>query len=137
MKMRQIHAMDRDILLQRKAFADLGHQERTEVSDTTRSQTKTKQKRVHVEDEGPGGTITAEAIEVSTEDSAMQAQQPSAEVRYEPTPDDIDPVTVQEERRCRIAQAQEEELRWSNLKPVLRGETTAMTYKESREAWKW
>ncbi|OWZ07432.1 reverse transcriptase [Phytophthora megakarya] len=35
---------------------------------------------------------------------------------------------LQEERRRRIAQAQDDELRWSNLKAVLRGETTAMTY---------
>ncbi|OWZ08624.1 LOW QUALITY PROTEIN: hypothetical protein PHMEG_00018803 [Phytophthora megakarya] len=66
-----------------------------------------------------------------------RAQRPSAEVRHEPTADDIDPVTVQEERRRRIAKAQDEELRWSNLKAVLRGETTAMTYKEAQEAWKW
>ncbi|OWY93741.1 hypothetical protein PHMEG_00036751, partial [Phytophthora megakarya] len=64
-------------------------------------------------------------------------QRPSAEVRHEPTADDIDPVTVQKERRRRIAEAQDEKLRWSNLKAVLRGETTAMTYKEAREAWKW
>ncbi|OWZ17603.1 reverse transcriptase [Phytophthora megakarya] len=37
----------------------------------------------------------------------------------------------------RIAQAQDEELRWSNLKAILGDETTAMTYKEAREAWKW
>ncbi|OWZ07625.1 reverse transcriptase [Phytophthora megakarya] len=67
----------------------------------------------------------------------MQVQRPSAEVRYEPTADDIDLVAVQEERRRRIAQAQDEELRWSNLKAVLRGETTVMTYKEDREACKW
>ncbi|OWZ13551.1 reverse transcriptase [Phytophthora megakarya] len=67
----------------------------------------------------------------------MQAQRPSAEVRYEPTADDIDPVAVQKERRSRIVQAQDEELRWSNLKAILRGETTAMIYKEARETWKW
>ncbi|OWZ08070.1 reverse transcriptase, partial [Phytophthora megakarya] len=60
-----------------------------------------------------------------------------AEVRHELTADGIDPITVQEERRRRIAKAQDEELRWSNLKAVVRGETTAMTYKEAREAWKW
>ncbi|OWZ05562.1 LOW QUALITY PROTEIN: reverse transcriptase [Phytophthora megakarya] len=37
----------------------------------------------------------------------------------------------------RIAQAQDVELGWSNLKSILKGETTAMTYKEAREAWKW
>ncbi|OWZ10328.1 reverse transcriptase [Phytophthora megakarya] len=54
------------------------------------------------------------------------AQRQKAEVRYKSTADDIDTVTVQEERRRRIAQAQDEELRWSNLKTVLIGETTVM-----------
>ncbi|OWY92292.1 hypothetical protein PHMEG_00038767, partial [Phytophthora megakarya] len=52
-KIRYIHAMDSEILLQRKTFADFAHQERAEVSATTRSQTKTKKKRVHFEDEVP------------------------------------------------------------------------------------
>ncbi|OWY92107.1 hypothetical protein PHMEG_00039027 [Phytophthora megakarya] len=83
-----------------------GKTQRVKVSATTRNQAKTKKKRVHFEDE----------------------------VRHEPTADDIDPVTVQEERRRRIVKAQDEELRGSNLNAVLRGETT---YKEAREAWKW
>ncbi|OWZ17155.1 LOW QUALITY PROTEIN: hypothetical protein PHMEG_0008948 [Phytophthora megakarya] len=119
----RIHAIDSDILLQRKPFADFAHQENTEVSATTRSQAKTtKKKRVHFEDEA------------TNEDSETQVQRPSAE---DPTADDIDPVVVQEERRRRIAQAEDEELRWSSLKAIRRGETTAMTYNEAREAWKW
>ncbi|OWZ24539.1 hypothetical protein PHMEG_000430 [Phytophthora megakarya] len=136
-KTRRIHAMDSDILLQRNTFVDFVHQESTEVSATARSQTKTKNKRVHFEDEVPKGTTNTEATEAATEDSAMQEQRPSAEVRYEPTADDTDPVTVQEERRRRITQTQDEELRWSKPKDILRGETTAMIYKEAREAWKW
>ncbi|OWZ08040.1 LOW QUALITY PROTEIN: hypothetical protein PHMEG_00019478 [Phytophthora megakarya] len=103
-------------------------------------ETKTKKKRVHFEDGGPEGTTNTaatETTETATGDSAMQAQRPNAEVRYGPTDDDIDPVTVQEEQRRRIAQAQNEELMWSNLMAILRGETTTMTYKETREAWKW
>ncbi|OWZ02915.1 hypothetical protein PHMEG_00025444 [Phytophthora megakarya] len=65
---RHIHAIARDILLQRKTFADFAHQERAEVSATTRSQTKTKKKRVHFEDEVPEGATTPEATEASTED---------------------------------------------------------------------
>ncbi|OWZ11843.1 hypothetical protein PHMEG_00015079 [Phytophthora megakarya] len=135
-KTRYIHAMDSDIVLQRKTYADFAHEEHAEVSATTRSQTKTKKKRVHFEDEVPEGTTNTEATEAVNENSETQEQRPSAEVRHELTADDIDPVTVQEERRRRIAKAQDEELRWSNLKAVLRGETTAMTYKETREAWK-
>ncbi|OWZ11274.1 hypothetical protein PHMEG_00015731, partial [Phytophthora megakarya] len=110
-KARYIHAMDSDILLQRNTYADVAHQERAEVSATTRSQTKTKKKRVHFEDEVPEGTTNAEATEAVNEDSETQVQRPSAEVRHEPTADDIDPVTLQEERRRRIAKAQDEELR--------------------------
>ncbi|OWY96948.1 hypothetical protein PHMEG_00032650 [Phytophthora megakarya] len=127
-KTRHIHDMDSDILLQRKTFADFAHQERAEISATTRSQTKTKKKRVHFEDEVPEETTNAEATEAVNEDSETQVQRPT---------DDIDPVTLQEERRRRIAKTQDEELRLSNLKAILRGETTAMTYKEAREAWKW
>ncbi|OWZ07729.1 hypothetical protein PHMEG_00019844 [Phytophthora megakarya] len=132
-----IHAMDSDILLQRKISVDFGHQERAEVSAITRSQTKTKKKRVHFEDEVPERTTNTEATEAVNENSETQGQRPSAEFRYERTADEIDPVTVQEEQSRRIAKAQDEELRWSNLKAVLRGETTAMTYNEAREAWKW
>ncbi|OWZ09422.1 hypothetical protein PHMEG_00017877, partial [Phytophthora megakarya] len=133
-KTRYIHAMDSDILLQRKTFADFAHRERAKVSATTRSQSKTKKKRVHFEDEVPGGTTNTEVTEAANEDSETQGQRPSAEVRHELTADDIDPVTVQEERRRRVAKAQDEELRWLNLKAVLRGETTATTYKEAQEA---
>ncbi|OWZ08298.1 hypothetical protein PHMEG_00019182 [Phytophthora megakarya] len=73
-KTRRIHAMDSDILLQRKTFADFAHQERAEVSATTRSQTKTKQKRVHFEDEVPEGTTNAEATEAVNENSETQEQ---------------------------------------------------------------
>ncbi|OWY90426.1 hypothetical protein PHMEG_00041450 [Phytophthora megakarya] len=128
--------MDSDILLQRKTSVDCAHRERAEVSATTRSQSKTKKKRVHFEDEVPEGTTNTEATEAVNENSETQVQRP-AEGRHELTADDIDPVTVQEERRRRIAKAQDEERRWSNLKAVLREETTVMTYKEAWEAWKW
>ncbi|OWY93643.1 hypothetical protein PHMEG_00036886 [Phytophthora megakarya] len=57
------------------------------------------------------------------------------ELQWAPNAEDIDPITVQEERRRRIAVAQDEEQRWSVMKAVLRGDTRKMTYKE--EAWKW
>ncbi|OWY97033.1 hypothetical protein PHMEG_00032529, partial [Phytophthora megakarya] len=71
-KTRHIHAIDSYILLQRKTFADFVHQEHAEVSATTQSQTKTKKKRVHFDDEVPEGTTTAEATEAATENSEMQ-----------------------------------------------------------------
>ncbi|OWY94796.1 reverse transcriptase, partial [Phytophthora megakarya] len=36
----------------------------------------------------------------------------------------------------RIATAQDEELRWANLKTVLRGEESTLTYRAERDAWK-
>ncbi|OWZ00485.1 LOW QUALITY PROTEIN: hypothetical protein PHMEG_00028313 [Phytophthora megakarya] len=121
--------MDDDILLQRKPYADFAHQERAEVSATTRSQTKPSRKecisRTKFLKERPKLRQQGQSTKQT------QVQRPSAEVRHEPTADAIDPVTVQEERRPRIAKAQDEELRWSNLKAVLRGETTAMTYKQA------
>ncbi|OWZ01750.1 hypothetical protein PHMEG_00026804 [Phytophthora megakarya] len=107
---RYIRAMNSDILLQCKTFADFAHQERAEVSATTRSQTKTKKKRVHIEDEVPEGTANAKATRAVNENVETQVQRSSAEVRHELTANDIDPVTVQEERRHRIAKAQDEEL---------------------------
>ncbi|OWZ08744.1 LOW QUALITY PROTEIN: reverse transcriptase [Phytophthora megakarya] len=133
-KTRYIHAIDSDILLQRKTYAAFAHQERAEVSATTRSQTETTKKRVHFEDEVPEVTINTETTEAVNE---TRKRKYNDLVLHEPTGDGIEPVTVQEERRRRIVKVQDEELRWSNLKAVLRGETTAMTYKEAREAWKW
>ncbi|OWZ00521.1 LOW QUALITY PROTEIN: hypothetical protein PHMEG_00028268 [Phytophthora megakarya] len=111
-KTRYIHDMNSDILLQRNTFADFAHQERAELGVRSRPRRNIQR------------------------DSETQGQRPSTEVRHELTADDIEPVTVQEERRRRIAKAQDEGLRWSNLKTVLRGETTAMSYKEARETWK-
>ncbi|GMF49549.1 unnamed protein product [Phytophthora lilii] len=53
-----------------------------------------------------------------------------------PKADDIDPVAIQAERRSRIAKAQDEELRWSNLKLFLRGEVEKLGYKAARDALK-
>ncbi|OWZ04194.1 hypothetical protein PHMEG_00023943 [Phytophthora megakarya] len=48
----------------------------------------------------------------------------------------VDPLTVQEERRRRIATAEDEELRWANLKTVLRGDESSLTYRAARDVWK-
>ncbi|KAG2780252.1 hypothetical protein PC129_g13512 [Phytophthora cactorum] len=50
---------------------------------------------------------------------------------------DVDPVAVQAERRRRIAVAQSEEARWTNIKAVLTGDTEKLSYREARDAWKW
>ncbi|KAE9275660.1 hypothetical protein PF001_g26481 [Phytophthora fragariae] len=61
---------------------------------------------------------------------------PDATSIHEPSADDIDPLVVQGERRGRISKAQDEELRWSNLKAVLKGEEAQVGYRAAREAWK-
>ncbi|OWY99203.1 LOW QUALITY PROTEIN: hypothetical protein PHMEG_00029842 [Phytophthora megakarya] len=107
----------------------------------TRSQT-TSRKRVHFEDEQPVENANATPeLETTTEatrkEPTTEATRLSAELQWVPNAEDIDPITVQEERRRRIAVAQDEEQRWSVMKAVLRGDTRKMTYKEAREAWKW
>ncbi|KAE8983447.1 hypothetical protein PR001_g23442 [Phytophthora rubi] len=61
---------------------------------------------------------------------------PDATSIHEPSAEDIDPLAVQGERRGRISKAQDEELRWSNLKAVLKGEEAQLGYRSAREAWK-
>ncbi|OWZ09488.1 hypothetical protein PHMEG_00017803 [Phytophthora megakarya] len=53
-----------------------------------------------------------------------------------PNAGDVDPLKIQKERRRRIAVAQDEELRWANLKAVLRGDESVLTYRAVRDAWK-
>ncbi|GMF24480.1 unnamed protein product [Phytophthora fragariaefolia] len=53
-----------------------------------------------------------------------------------PSAEDVDPLEVQEERRRKVGRVQDEELRWANLKSVLKGESSSLGYKAAREAWK-
>lgn len=52
-----------------------------------------------------------------------------------PDAEDVEPVEVQRERWKRIAKAQDEELKWSNLKVVLKGHAEKLSYKDARDAW--
>ncbi|GMF32453.1 unnamed protein product [Phytophthora fragariaefolia] len=52
-----------------------------------------------------------------------------------PSAEDVGSLEVQEEQR-RVGMAQDEELRWTNLKLVLKGESSSLGYKTAREAWK-
>ncbi|GMF57143.1 unnamed protein product [Phytophthora fragariaefolia] len=53
-----------------------------------------------------------------------------------PNAEDVDPLEVQEERRHSVSRAQDEELRWVNLKLMLQGECSSLGYKVVREARK-
>ncbi|KAE9010992.1 hypothetical protein PR003_g17977 [Phytophthora rubi] len=73
--------------------------------------------------------------------NAQEETSPLTEVLTATTPappdaEDVDPLSVQEERRRRVAAAQNEELRWSNLRVVIQGEDASLGYKAARDAWK-
>ncbi|GMF24297.1 unnamed protein product [Phytophthora fragariaefolia] len=53
-----------------------------------------------------------------------------------PNAEDVDPLEVQEEQRRRVGRAQDEELRWVNLKLVLKGESSRLGYIAAHAAWK-
>ncbi|OWY97046.1 hypothetical protein PHMEG_00032517, partial [Phytophthora megakarya] len=115
--------------------------EHATIAAVTRSQT-TSRKRVHFEDEQPVEKINATPeLETTTgttrKEPTAETARLSAELQWVPNAEDIDPITIQEERRRRIAVAQDEEQRWSMMKTVLRGDTRNLMYKEAREAWKW
>ncbi|OWZ10633.1 reverse transcriptase [Phytophthora megakarya] len=77
---------------------------------------------------------------MSTEDTgnatvkpAKTGANPLSEV---PDASDVDPAAIQSERRRRIAIAQDEYLKWINLKMVLRGNSDKLKYRAARAAWK-
>ncbi|OWY98159.1 hypothetical protein PHMEG_00031143 [Phytophthora megakarya] len=107
---------------------------------------KSKPKRVRFADEtsvtgGEDVTQREEANGMPTEDSVRletefsRVTAPNGNTPALPDAEDVDPLTVQRERRRRIATAQDEELRWANLKIVLRGDESILTYRAARDAW--
>ncbi|KAE9326546.1 hypothetical protein PF001_g2364 [Phytophthora fragariae] len=121
---------------------DSGH-----VAVTTRHQAKMKTKRVRFANEASvmgqnDAARLAESNAVPTEVQNVQEETPpptdalTAATPDPPGSEDVDPLSVQEERRTRVAAAQDEELRWSNLRAVLRGENASLGYKTVRDAWK-
>ncbi|POM58430.1 Hypothetical protein PHPALM_36920 [Phytophthora palmivora] len=53
-----------------------------------------------------------------------------------PIADNIDPAVVQAERRRRIDKAQDEELRWADLKAYMRGDLSQLSFRRVRNAGK-
>ncbi|OWZ02262.1 hypothetical protein PHMEG_00026207, partial [Phytophthora megakarya] len=73
----------------------------------TRSQARKKSKRVHFEDDLEDSAVEAETeAEALTDNSQAEAQLTDTEAQHTPNADDIDPVTVQEERGHRIDEVQ-------------------------------
>ncbi|POM71221.1 Hypothetical protein PHPALM_12234, partial [Phytophthora palmivora] len=132
--------------LHRRTFLDFV-QDDTEtgrLTVTTRQQVKVNEKRVRFANE----TAVVDRREPDSQDKAndvpikarnhIREEQLTTEdsTSTVPSANDIDPLTVQRERRRRIAIAQDEELRWSNLKTVLRGEDSKLGYRAARDSWK-
>ncbi|KAE8956077.1 hypothetical protein PR001_g31862, partial [Phytophthora rubi] len=115
-----------------KTYADFIHDEPCRIMAMTRSQAKTTKKQVRFAKEPQKQDATDITTSAETEMLPEQIRAPPAA----PGADDIDPVEVQSERRRRIATAQGEELRWSDLKAVLQGEVEKLGYKAARNAWK-
>ncbi|KAE8902854.1 hypothetical protein PF003_g13543 [Phytophthora fragariae] len=135
-----VQTLDAEVMSERKTFVDFVRPEQGEVSVVTRRQSKAREKRVRFADEVSTEPPTdanppTEPTEAPTRSSRRKSRRRPTQL---PTPssNDIDPVAVQEERRRRIRQGQDEELRWSNLKAVLGGEESTLGYRAARDAWK-
>ncbi|OWZ03169.1 hypothetical protein PHMEG_00025142 [Phytophthora megakarya] len=103
---------------------------------TTESQKSIFPQRVKFADETSvtgqeDATQREEANGVLTEDSG------NCDTPVPPNAENVDPLAVPEERRRRIATVQDEEVRWANLKnlkTVLRGDESTLTYRAARDA---
>ncbi|KAE8879556.1 hypothetical protein PF005_g20382 [Phytophthora fragariae] len=125
----------------RKTFFDFV---RTEDRDsghttiTTRHQAKTKRVRFANEVSVMGQDDAARLAESNVvpneaqnvlEETLSPTEALTAATPAPPDAEDVGPLSVQDERRRRVAAAQDEELRWSNLRAVLRGEDASLDYK--------
>ncbi|OWZ12529.1 hypothetical protein PHMEG_00014299 [Phytophthora megakarya] len=101
------------------------------------------------EDSGEFGDLTAQSVDdialrdwsndTPTETSNSENQEERKVTEFtpvSPSADNVDPQEIQNERRRRIANAQDEELRWVNLKTVLRCDESTLTYQAARDALK-
>ncbi|GMF47146.1 unnamed protein product [Phytophthora fragariaefolia] len=139
-----LKTLSEDIVTKRDNLFDFALKPRF-ITAITRQQAQTATKRVrfantHDED--------SEALPVEPEppdrpnDATIESSHvengeifPGAAERS-PSAEDVVPLEVQEERRRRVGRAQDEELRWANLKLVLKGESSSLGYKAAREVWK-
>ncbi|OWZ23625.1 hypothetical protein PHMEG_0001477 [Phytophthora megakarya] len=115
------------------------------VTITTRSQAKTKKNKVRFADQTSEGDQRERAQREKTNGTPTEVPgttetekiTPTGVTMDTPTPataDGIDPFEVQCKRRRRIAIAQNEELRWHNLKAVLQGDDAKLGYKAECDA---
>ncbi|GMF14402.1 unnamed protein product [Phytophthora fragariaefolia] len=137
--------LSKDMVTQRGNCFDFALKPRF-ITAITRPQTQITKKRLrfadaHDEDsealpvepeppDRPNDATTESSHVENGEISPWAAEQP-------PSAEDVGPLEVQDERRRRVGRAQDEELRWANLKLVLKGESSSLGYKAAREAWIW
>ncbi|KAE8897909.1 hypothetical protein PF003_g18032 [Phytophthora fragariae] len=113
--------------------------------------TRNQKRRVHFEDERkseldesrpspPGADTENTEFETPRAPSRIRRVEGQAQVEVDEnrTPDvaDIDPAVVQAERRRRISNAQDEELRWADLKAFLHGELDGLPHRRAQNASK-
>ncbi|GMF42351.1 unnamed protein product [Phytophthora fragariaefolia] len=139
-----LRTLSEDMVTQRGIFFDFALKPRF-ITAITRQQTQAAKKRVRFADTHDEDS---EALPVEPEppdrpnDATTQSSHvengeifPGAAERP-PSAEDVDPLEAQKQRRRRVGTAQDEELRWANLKLVLKGESASLGYKAAREAWK-
>ncbi|GMF53029.1 unnamed protein product [Phytophthora fragariaefolia] len=143
-KVSTLRAVSEDIVTQRSNLFDFALKPRF-ITAITRQQTQAAKKRVRFAGTHDGDSealpMKPEPLDrpndATTESSHVENGEifPGATERP-PSVEDVDPLEVHEERRRRVGRAQDEELRWANLKLVLKGESSSLGYKTAREAWK-
>ncbi|GMF34800.1 unnamed protein product [Phytophthora fragariaefolia] len=139
-----LRALSEDMTAQHDNFFDFALKPRF-ITATTRQQAQPAKKRVSFA-ESPDEDSEASPVEPEPPDHLSDATTEPSHVENgeispgaaerPPSAEDVDPLEVQEERRCRVGSAQDVELRWANLKLVLKGESSSFGYKAAREAWK-
>ncbi|OWZ14260.1 LOW QUALITY PROTEIN: hypothetical protein PHMEG_00012284 [Phytophthora megakarya] len=120
----------------RKNFFDFvqeGGDEFGDLTATTRQQAMSACKRVRFADETSVQGVDDSAARDEPNDTPTEA--PSGEDQEERRVTGSTPASSNAGRR-RIAVTRDEELRWANLKTVLRGDESVLTYRAARDAWK-
>ncbi|GMF20884.1 unnamed protein product [Phytophthora fragariaefolia] len=139
-----LRALSGDMVTQRDIFFDFALKPRF-ITAITRQQAQTAKKRVRFADTHDEAS-EARPVEPEPPDRPNEATTESSHIENgeifhvaaerPPNAEDAEPLEVQEERRRRVGRAQDEELRWANLKLVLKGESSSLGYKAAQEVWK-
>ncbi|GMF50489.1 unnamed protein product [Phytophthora fragariaefolia] len=140
-----LRTLSEDTATQRDIFFDFALKPRF-ITAITRQKVQAAKKRIRFAETH---AVDSKALPVGPEppdrpkDATTETTEPSHVENGEispgaaerpPNAEDVDPLEVQEERRRSVDRAPDEELRWANLKLVLKGESSRLGYKAIREA---